>query len=153
MLWRPQIWLFELSHHLWRGYDHTKESWGHSIPRSPKNLQTIASIYRYDHLLSWHVAKALWPSCSINCLNLQKRQIRLERWAPKVFWCYQTCDRIWSIFWLPRLQWSVWITYWCFQTTKWRSHIPKGQSHRFLFMKYEQRQKIYIPQLRKNYFS
>ena len=26
MLWRPQIWLFGLSRHLWRGYAHTKES-------------------------------------------------------------------------------------------------------------------------------
>ena len=28
----------------------TKERRGHSIPRIPKNLKTIASVYRYDQL-------------------------------------------------------------------------------------------------------
>ena len=36
----------------------TKESRGHSSPRSPKKSQTITSVYRYDQLLPWHVAKA-----------------------------------------------------------------------------------------------
>ena len=138
MLWGPQIWIFWLSRHLWRGYDHTKESWGHSSPRSPKNSQTIASVYRYDQLLLWHVAKAIWASCPINCLKFEKRQIRLERRAPKVFWCYQTCDRTWSIVGITGLQCSIWNTYWCFQTTNWRSHISNGQAHCFLFTKYEQ---------------
>ena len=141
MLWHPQIWLFGLSRHSWRGYAHTKESRGHSSPRSPKNLQTVASVYRYDQLLLWHVVKVLRASLPINCLNLQKRQIQLERRAPKVFWCYQTCDRTWSIVFLLGLQWPVWNTYWCFQTKNWRSRILKGQSHRFLFTKDEQRPK------------
>ena len=38
----------------------------------PKNSQTIVSFHRHDQLLSWDVAKALWASCPINCLNLQK---------------------------------------------------------------------------------
>ena len=97
MLWCPQIWPFGLSRHLWRGYAHTKESQDHSSPRSSKNLQTIASVHRYDQLLPWHVAKAFRASRAINCLNLQKRQIQLERRAPKVFWCYQACERTWSI--------------------------------------------------------
>ena len=86
IIWRPQVWIFGLSRHSWRGYAHTKESRGHSSPRSSKNLQKIALVYRYDQHLLWHVAKWLWDSCPINCLNFQKRQIRLERWAPKVFW-------------------------------------------------------------------
>ena len=77
----------------------------------PKKTQTIASVYRYDQLLPLHVEKELWSSCPINCLNFQKRQIRLERQASKVFWCYQTCDRTWSIVGLPGLQCSVWNTY------------------------------------------
>ena len=71
----------------------------------------------------------------INCLNFQERQMQLERRAPKVFWCYQTCDRTWIIVDLPGLQCFVWNTYWCFQNTNWRSHIPKGQAHHFLFAK------------------
>ena len=133
MLWRPQILILGLSRLLWRSYDHTKESRGNSIPRSSKNSQTIASVYRHDQLLPWHVAKALWDSCPINCINFQKRQIRLERRAPKVFRCYQTCDRTWSIVGLPGIQCSVWNTYWCFEITTWRSHIPKRQAHHFLF--------------------
>ena len=39
------------------------------------------------------------------------------------FWCYQTCDRTWSIVGVPVLQWSVWNTYWCFQATNWRSAL------------------------------
>ena len=132
MLLRPQIWLFGLSRHLWQGYDHIKTIQGHSSPRSPKNLPIIGSLYRYDRFLPWHVEKALWSSRPINCRKFPKRQIRLERWAQTVFWCYQTCDKTLSIVGLPRLQWSVWNTYWFFQTTNWRSNIPKGQFHRFL---------------------
>ena len=110
MLWSPQNWLVGLSRHLWRGYDNTKESGGHPSPCSTKDLQTIGSVFRYDQILSWHVAKALWASCPINWFNLQKRQIWQERWEPKVFLFYQICDRTWSIVGLPRLQWSVWNT-------------------------------------------
>ena len=141
MFWRPQNWLFGLSRHSWRVYAYTKESLGHSSPLSPKNSQTIASVHRYYQLISWHVAKVLWASCPVNCLNLQKHKIRLEKWAPKIFWYYQTCDRKWSIVDLPVLQCSVWNTYWCFQTTNWRSHILKRQAHCFLFTTYEQRPK------------
>ena len=95
-------------------------------PSQFQKLAKIASVYWYDQLLSWHVAKALWASLPMNCLNSPKRQIQLERRPPKLFWCYQTCDRTWRIFGLPRLQYSVWNTYWYFQTTNWRSHIPKG---------------------------
>ena len=133
MLWQPQIWLFGLSRHSWRSYAHTKESRGNSIPHSSKKLQTIASFYQYDQLLPWHVEKALWASRPINCIHFQKRQIRLERRVLKVFQCYQTCDRTWSIVGLPGLQGSVWNTYWCFEIKNWRSNIPKGQAHRFLF--------------------
>ena len=42
-----------------RGYSHTKESRGHSIPHSYKNWQTILSVYWYDQLLPRHVAKAI----------------------------------------------------------------------------------------------
>ena len=139
ILWRPQNWLFGLSRHSWLGYAHTKESRGHSSPHIRKNLQTIESVHWYDQLLSWHVAKTLWDSCLINFPNLQKCQIQLEILAPKQFWCYQTCDRTWSVVGLPGLQCSVWNTYWFFQTTNWLSHIPKGQSHRFLFTKDEKR--------------
>ena len=102
------------------------------------NSQTTASVYQYDQLLLWHVAKALWASRPINCINFQKCQIWLERQAPKVCWSYQKCDRMWSIVELPGLQCSVWNTFWCFQTTTWRSHIPKGQAYHFLFTKDEQ---------------
>ena len=81
--------------------------------------------------------KMLRSSCPINCFNLQKRQIRLERRAPKVFWCYQTCDRKWSIFGLTVLQYSVSNTYWRFQAIYWCSHLQKGQAHCFLFVKDE----------------
>ena len=64
-----------------------------------------------------------------------------ERRAPKVFWCYQLCDKTWIIFGLPWLQWSVWNTYWFLQNTDWRIHIPKRQAHCFLFTKYEQHPK------------
>ena len=40
-------------------------------PHSPKDSQTIASVHRYDQLISWHVAKAIWYSFPINCFNLQ----------------------------------------------------------------------------------
>ena len=139
MLWLPQIWLIQLLCHLWQGYDHTKECRGHSSPRSSKNSQNIASVYRYDQLLSWHVAKVFWDSCPINCFNIQKRQIRLETRAPKVFWCYQTCDRTWIIVGLTKHRCSVWNTYWWLQTKNSRIHIPKRQAHCFLFMKDEQR--------------
>ena len=107
-------------------------------PSQFQKLAIIASVYRHDQLLPWHVAKALWASRPINCINFQKRQIQLERRAPKVFRCYQICDRTWSIVELPWLQSSVWNTYWCFEITTWRSHIPKGQAHCFLFTKDEQ---------------
>ena len=106
--------------------------------QSQKNTQIIASVHWYDQLLSWYVAKALWASFPIDCFNPPKRQIRLERQAPKDFWCYQTCDRTWNIFCLPGLQCSVWKTYWCFQTTNCRSNIPKGPAHQFLLIKYAQ---------------
>ena len=41
MLWRPQIWLFGLSRHSWRSYAHTKESRGHSSPRSSKTRKQL----------------------------------------------------------------------------------------------------------------
>ena len=138
MLWRQQIWLFGLSRHSWRGYAHTKENRGYSSPRSSKKLQTTASIYQYDQLLPWHVAKGIWDSCPIKCLNFQKRQIQLERRSQKVFWWYQTCDGTLIIVGLHRLQCSDWNTYWCFQTTNWCIHTPKGQAHRFLLTKDEQ---------------
>ena len=130
MLRRPKLLIFKLSRHSWRRYSHTKEIRGHSSPRSPKELQNIVSVHRYDQLLFWHVGKTLWAYCPIRCFNLERR-------APKVFWCYQTCDRTWSIVGLTGLQCSVWNTYWCFQTTDWCSHLPKGQSRRFLFNKDE----------------
>ena len=133
LLWRPQIWLFGLSRHSWWGYAHTKRSWGNLSHRSSKNSQTIASVYWYDQLLPWHVAKAIWDYLPVNCINFEKRQIWLERWAPKVIRCYQTCDRTWSIVGLSWLQCNVWNTYWCFKITTWRSHIPKGQANCFLF--------------------
>ena len=71
MIWRPQIWLFGLSRHSWLGYDHNKESRGHSSPRSSRKSQTIASVYQYDQLITWHVVKALWASLPINWLNFQ----------------------------------------------------------------------------------
>ena len=117
---------------------HTKESWGHSIPCSPKDSQIIAPVHQYNQFLSLHVTKILWASWPINCFNLQERQILVERRAPKVFWCNQTCDGTWIIAGLPGLQCSVLNTYWCFQTTNWCSHIPKEQANCFLFTKYEQ---------------
>ena len=41
MIWRPQIWIIGLSHHLWRGYAHTKESRCHSSLCSPKDTQKL----------------------------------------------------------------------------------------------------------------
>ena len=41
MLWRPQFWLFVVSHHLWQGYAHTIESLGHLSPRSSKNCKKL----------------------------------------------------------------------------------------------------------------
>ena len=153
MLWRPKIWLFGLSRHSWRVYAHTKESLGHSIPCISKKLQTIASVYQYDKFLRWHVAKTLWDSRPITCLNFQKRQIRLERRAPKVFWWYQTCDRMWSIVCLPRLQRSIFNTYWCFQTTNWRSRIPKRASPSLSIHEIWTAPNRITPQPRNNPFS
>ena len=95
-------------------------------PSQSQNLAKIASVYRYDQLLSWNIAKAIWYFCPINCLNLQKHQIWPLKQSPKLFWCYQMCYRMWSIFGLPRLQCNVSNTYWCFQTKNWRNNIPKG---------------------------
>ena len=107
-------------------------------PSQSQNIAKIASVYWYYQLLSWHVGKALRASCPINCLNFQKRQIWLERRAQKLFLCYQTCDRTWIIVGPPGLQCSVWNKYWWFQTTNWRSNIPKGQAHNLILTKYEQ---------------
>ena len=117
MLWRPQIWPFGLTRHSWQGYAHTKESRGHSGPHSPKNSQKLR---QFIGIFNFY--RDIW----------QKRQIRMERRASKLFWCYQTCDRTWHIVGLPGLQCSVWNPYWCFQTINLRSHIP------FQFMKDEQ---------------
>ena len=108
MLCRPQIWIIWLSRHLWRCYAHTKEIKGHSSPCSPKYSQAIAPVHRYYQLISWHVAKLLWASYPINFLNLQERQMWMERQAPKVSLCSQTCDMTWVIDGLTILQCSVW---------------------------------------------
>ena len=107
-----------------------------AVPKTCKQLRQFISMIKF-YRDRWQKRSDLLAP--LTCLNFQKCQIRLERQAPNFFRCYQTCYRTWSIVGLSGLQCSVWNTYWCFQTTNWLSHIPKGQAHRFLFSKNEQR--------------
>ena len=109
-----------------------------SRPFKTSQLQILAKNCASSSVWSISIVicgKTLLASCPINCLNLQAHQIRVERKAPKLFWCNQMCDMTCIISGLPILQCSVWNTYWCIQTTYWCSHIPKGQANWFLFTK------------------
>ena len=141
---------FDISAAFLRGsYAHTKESRGNSNPCSSKNSQTIASVYRHDQLLLWHVAKALWSSCPINCINFQKRQILLERRATKVFWCYQMYDKnkCWraTLTSMLRLKYTLML-----QNYNWAQSYPKRASQSLSIIERWTAPNIITPQMRKN---
>ena len=68
-----------------------KESQGHLHPHIPKYSQTIAPVYWYDQIISWHVAKVIWSLCPINCINL--KNFKYE-WYDEHKKCFDAIKRV-----------------------------------------------------------
>ena len=74
MLWRPQIWLFGLSRHLWRGYAHTKKVeaiQALAVQKTRKQLcQFISMINLYHDIWQKH-SELLAPLTALTSQNFK----------------------------------------------------------------------------------